>query len=216
MNQAELAALKQPISHYARVLYCLYLRPNAHDITGATAPIKNKAIGELLSDPHTRFTQGRQINKVISELVEAGLVAINPKTDLSRSIQDQRLVLPLLNIKDDKFEALHNNTISMHLKWLPDQLLYKELAAMVGLLATDYDLEDVGEFITYWMGRPQRRFTPFQWTQKFVMQRKQAAQRHNMKHTSMVIGSQQISTKANIIVDEKARELVNKYQSKSK
>lgn len=215
MNQAELAALQQPISHYARVLYCLYLRPSAHDITGATAPIKNKAIGQLLSDVHTTFTQGRQINTIIGELVEAGLVTINPQTDLSRSIQDQRLVLPLLNIKDDEFEALHGATSSMHLKWLPDESLYNELAAMVGLLAKDYTLEDVGEFIAYWMGRPQTRLTPFQWTQKFVLQRKQSAQRHSTKATTTTIGTQQINTKANVIVDDKARALVEKYQPKS-
>lgn len=214
MNQAEITALQQPISHYARVLYCLYLRPIANEITGATGPIKNKVIGQLLSDSHMTFTQGRQINNIISELIDVGLVTINPKTDLSRSIQDQRLVLPLLNIKDDDYEALHGKTISMHLKWLPDESLYNELAAMVGLLAKDYTLEDIGEFIAYWMGRPQTRLTPFQWTQKFVLQRKIAAQRHGTKATSAIVGSQQVETKPNVIVDDKARLLVEKYQPK--
>lgn len=212
MNQAELNALQQPISHYARVLYCVYLRPHANVLSGASEPIKNKAIAQLLEDQHTNFSQGRLINSVIQELVDVGLVNINPKTDLSRSIQDQRVALPLMVLKDDEYLTLHGELSPIHAQWLPDEQLYQELAALVGLLDKQYSLEDVGEFVTYWLGRPQNRFTLFQWTQKFVLQRKQFAQRGSKQQSAQtLIGSQQVNTTAGIVADDKTRALVEKY-----
>jgi len=212
MNQAELHALQQPISHYARVLYCMYLQPHANVLSGASEPIKNKAIGKLLGDQYNTFTQGRQINSVIQELIDVGLVNINAKTDLSRSIQDQRVALPLMVLKDDAYQILHGAIAPMHGQWLPDETLYQELSSLVGLIDKSYTLEDVGEFVAYWLGRPQNRFTLFQWTQKFVLQRKQFAQRGNRQQAAQtVIGSQQVKTTAGIVADDKTRALVEKY-----
>ena len=212
MNQAELNALHHSISHYARVLYCVYLRPHANDLSGASEPIKNKAIGQLLGDQYNTFTQGRQINSVIQELIDVGLVNINAKTDLSRSIQDQRVALPLMVLKDDAYHVLHGAVAPMHTDWLPDETLYKELSSLVGLIDKNYTLEDVGEFVAYWLGRPQNRFTLFQWTQKFVLQRKQFAQRGSRQQTAQtVVGSQQVKAAAGIVADDKTRALVQKY-----
>lgn len=212
MNQAELHALQHSISHYARVLYCVYLRPHANSLSGASEPIKNKAIGQLLGDEYKSFTQGRQINSVIQELIDVGLVNINAKTDLSRSIQDQRVALPLMVLKDDAYEVLHGAVSPMQPDWLPDETLYQELSSLVGLIDKSYTLEDVGEFVAYWLGRPQNRFTLFQWTQKFVLQRKQFAQRSSRQQTvQTVIGSQQVKVTAGIVADDKTRALVEKY-----
>ncbi len=212
MNQAELHALQQPISHYARVLYCVYLRPHANSLSAASEPIKNKAIGLLLGDEYKSFTQGRQINSVLQELIDVGLVNINAKTDLSRSIQDQRVALPLMVLKDDAYHVLHGAVSAMQPDWLPDETLYQELSSLVGLIDKSYTLEDVGEFVAYWLGRPQNRFTLFQWTQKFVLQRKQFAQRSSRQQTAQtLIGSQQVKVTAGIVADDKTRALVEKY-----
>lgn len=149
---------------------------------------------------------------MIQELIDVGLVNINAKTDLSRSIQDQRVALPLMVLKDDAYQILHGAIAPMHGQWLPDETLYQELSSLVGLIDKSYTLEDVGEFVAYWLGRPQNRFTLFQWTQKFVLQRKQFAQRGNRQQTAQtVIGSQQVKTTAGIVADDKTRALVEKY-----
>lgn len=212
MNQAELAALKQPISHYARVLYCLYLRPEANQLTGASPAIDYKQISQLLSDTQTQFDQGRQINLILHTLLDVGLISVNDKTNLLSSVQDQRVTLPLMILKDDEYQLLHGVTQAMQQSWMPEAELYTELAQLIGLIDSTYTQEQVGEFVAYWLGRPQSRFSRFQWTQKFVLQRKQFAQRSSQQQTAtQTIGTQTVTASAGISTDANTRALVEKY-----
>ena len=79
----------------------------------------------------------------------------------------------------------------------------------------EYNEEDVGEFIAYWLGRPNALFSEFQWTQKFAytMKRKRVASGYE---PTRKIGSQQVKVAPGIEADDNARKLVEKYATSTK
>lgn len=102
---------------------------------------------------------------------------------------------------------------SMTLEWVPDLDSYLQMAQMVGLIDKGYTDEDVGEFKLYWCGRPETQKTPYQWHQAFVMnmKRKRTAYGQGRKQ---VVGGQLVTPKAELVVDDNARALVEKYGRK--
>ena len=213
MKTAELIALKTRLSNEARALYCLILRPTANHQTGATSELNYKEIIALLNACEVKITLGRQVNKLIKELQQAGLVIIPESISIDKSLNKKRLSLPLLTIQDDQYQLLHKQRSSMISTWTPDADLFKELAQLVGLIDKEFNNDDVGDFVAYWLGRPESQFSQFQWTQKFVTQVKQ---RRLAKQTMPVkrVGSQLTTAKSGIEVDDNARKLVEKYATK--
>lgn len=102
----------------------------------------------------------------------------------------------------------------MSLDWVPDNESFVQMAQIVGLIDKEYTTEDVGEFVLYWMGRTHVHCTPYQWHHKFLMnmKRKRTARGHVNKQ---VVGHQLVTPKAEIVVDDNARELVKKYGKQS-
>ncbi|MBT0586714.1 DnaT-like ssDNA-binding domain-containing protein [Alteromonas oceanisediminis] len=213
MNDAEYSALLQPISNAARVLYVLGLRPNAHKTTGASEPLNYKALMSLLSDGTTEFTLGRHINRCLKELADIGLISLPDNLDIEKSLNKQHVVLPLVAVPTKPFQDLHGHKDSMHSTWQPCSELAKELAQLTGLIDTQYTSEDVGEFVAYWLGRPDTLLTQFQWTQKFIsfLKMRRSARSGSTKKQ---VGSQLTSPTSGIEADENARKLVEKYATK--
>lgn len=210
MNQAELHALKQALSNDARVLYCLALRPQADHQNGQTPALNYKSLLRLLNGKEQKFTLGRQLNLLLHELMEAGLVYADPALDLERSLNGKALHLPLINIATDNYSSLHHHCCAMSLDWQPDEKLYSDLAQLMGIIDQQYEQHELGDFIAYWSGRPQNQYSLFQWTQKFV---------YNIKHKRLAkgatlkqkVGNQLVQPKAEIVADENAKKLVEKY-----
>jgi hypothetical protein len=98
----------------------------------------------------------------------------------------------------------------MHFDWVPDNDSFVQMAQMVGLIDKDYTTEDVGEFVLYWMGQSHKQFTAYQWHQKFVMNMKRKRTARGFS-TKKVVGNQLVTPKAEIVVDDNARALVEKY-----
>ena len=213
MNNAEINALKSTLSNEARVLYCLVLRPNANGQTGASDTLNYKHVTTLLNATETKIELGRQINRLVKELQQAGLISVPQNVDIDKSLNGKQVLLPLVLLKDDKYQQLHQTRMPISLNWVPDESLFTELAQLVGLIDKDFSDEEAGEFTAYWLGRPESLFSPFQWTQKFVSHLKQ---RRLAKHTRPVkkIGSQLTTAKSGIEADENARKLVEKYSTK--
>lgn len=213
MNDAEYTALQQPLSNAARVLYLLGLKPTANQHTGATQPLINKNLMELLNGKEQTYTLGRQINALVKELANAGLVSVPVSVDIDKSLNGQQLELPLLVIDDEDFVTLHQTTTSMHIEWQPKEQLFKQLCQLVGLIDQTAETDEIGDFVSYWLGRPQTQLTQFQWTQKFVSHLK----RHRMTRQTGIkkqIGSQTVNATSGIQADENARKLVEKYATK--
>lgn len=213
MNEAEISALKSSITNEARVLYSLILRPGVNTQTGASDSINYKNIMSVLNATDQKIALGRQINSLIRELQQAGLVSLTHSVDIEKSLNGKQISLPLVLIKNDKYHQLHQQKTSLALDWQPDESLFVELAQLVGLIDKHFNDEEKGEFIAYWLGRPESLFSPFQWTQKFVShlkQRRLAKQGGPVKK----IGSQLTTAKSGIEADENARKLVEKYSTK--
>jgi hypothetical protein len=103
--------------------------------------------------------------------------------------------------------------LSMSFDWQPDEETFMQLAHMTGLIEKSYLPEDVGEFVAYWFGRAHVMRTPYQWNLTFVqnMKRKRTAfGQANRK----VVGTQLVTPKAELVVDDNTRQLRDKYGKK--
>lgn len=210
LNQVEISALNQALSNDARVLYLLGLKPKVEPNNGNTPPLNYKDILVMLNAKESKFTLGRQVNALIKELLQAGLVNFVQETDLSKSFNGKVLVLPLLMIEPDDYSQLHLKWQKMTLGWGPNQKLYEDLAKLVGIIDKHYSEHELGDFVAYWLSRPEANFSQFQWTQKFVFNVKQKRLAKGLKPVHKV-GNQIVSAKAGVTADENAKNLVAKY-----
>jgi DNA replication protein DnaT len=215
LNQGEQNALKQALSNDARVLYLLGLKPQVDQESGKTAPLNYKEILGMLNAAQAKYSLGRQVNGLIKELLQAGLVNFVQETDLGKSFNGKILVLPLLMIKPDEYSQLHLQWQKMSLSWVPNQKLYEDLTKLVGIIDSQYGEHELGDFVAYWLGRPEANFTQFQWTQKFVFNVKQKRLAKGIKPIHKV-GNQVVTVKAGVTADENAKNLVAKYSTKNK
>jgi DNA replication protein DnaT len=213
INQAEQSALQQALSNDARVLYLLGIKTTADSKTGLTLPLNYKNLIKLLNAKEERFTLGRQINSLIKELLNIGLVTFEHEVELNHSFNGKTLVLPLMLMKKDDYSKLHLEWQSMHMAWQPDTDLLSDLAKLMGIIDQEYSIQELGEFISYWLSRPESHFTQFQWTQKFVFNLKHKRLAHGVKNVHKV-GQQIVSVKAGIVADDNAKKLVEKYSKK--
>lgn len=215
INEAEHSALLQGLSNDARVLYLLGIKPETNKTSAKSAPLNYKNLIKLLNAKEEKFNLGRQINSLIKELVNVGLVSFETEVELNHSFNGKTLILPLMLIKIDDYSKLHVNWQSMHLNWQPDTKLLQDLAKLMGIIDYDFTDNELGDFIAYWLGRPESHFSQFQWTQKFVFNLKHKRLAHGIKNVHKV-GQQISKVKAGIVADENAKKLVEKYSNKNK
>lgn len=214
MNIVETEALKQALSNEARVLYSLYLRPlwtqNSQKIT-----IKNKAVLFLLNTKEKRITLGRQITELFVELSEVGLVKFESDIDFSKSLNNKQVELPLSQIpKNINSNELHQQHQAITIDWRPSTDYFDMLCKLVGVIEIDYGADELGEFIAYWLGRPEMTQTPYQWTQKFVLQLKQRRMKNPRTYGQSKTGHQWVTPKAGLVFDQNVEKLVNQYSEK--
>jgi len=210
LNKAEQAALLQSLSNDARVLYILGIKPTAAQSSGITSPLNYKSLLSVLNTKEEIFTLGRQVNSLIKELLSVGLICFQDEVELNHSFNGKVLILSLTTMKVDEYSKLHLNWHTMRLDWLPDQKLISDLAKLVGIIDYEYTTSELGDFIAYWLGRPESQFSEYQWTQKFVFNLKKMRLAHGFKSVQKV-GQQIVQTKAGILADDNAKKLVAKY-----
>lgn len=210
LNKAEQTALLQPLSNDARILYILGIKPTADEVSGATSPLNYKSLLSILNAKEEKFTLGRQVNSLVKELISIGLVNFQNEVELNHSFNGKTLVLPLTTMKVDEYSKLHLNWHTMYLDWHPNQKLISDLAKLVGIIDYEFTTSELGDFIAYWLGRPESQFSEYQWTQKFVFNLKKMRLAHGFKNVQKV-GQQLVQTKAGILADENAKNLVAKY-----
>lgn len=212
MNNAELKALQRPLTNDARVLYMLGLRPGADEKTGKTKKINYRELLHLLngSQDEGTYQRGRQINSLLKLLEQAGLLSLPADKDFEHTLNGVSLTLPLVVIDANAFERLHRHHEPMTKQWVPNHALYLEIAELLGIIDKHYDENDIGEFIAYWMGRPEAVFSLFQWTQKFTyaMRKKRLIDGYTLRRQ---VGHQHVSVEASVEADDNARKLVEKY-----
>lgn len=218
-TEAEYHALTSSLSNDCRVLYCLGLRPTANSTTGITEPVNYKFLITLLNGNHQteeKYTRGQQINSILTELEQQGLIALQGNITLSESLSGQRLLLPLFCQNQNDYTHLHRQHTAIHGRWRPDPALFTDMADLLGLIDRDFNDEDIGEFVAYWLGRPDAVYSHFQWTQKFAYAMKRKRTATPSYTTTKKAGTQQVPIAPGIEADDNARKLVEKYAAKKK
>jgi hypothetical protein len=218
VNELELTALKQALSNEARVLYCLWLRPKLES-SSYKVSINNKSIISLLNAQHTKITLGREISALFKELYHAGLIEIEGEHSFEKSLNKQivRLCLSGINVNLEDV-SLHQQHHKMSVSWRPQEELFSQICQLVGVIELNYNADELGEFIAYWLGRPEIQQSQYQWIQKFVLHLKQRRIRQpsTQSNTSQSkVGHQWVSPKAGIEFDDNVKKLVSKYSESS-
>lgn len=168
MTPAEYSALEHPrLSHPARTLYCLQLRRIwlEHQPRVINYPVLGRALAIVdPSDPSGFSFQvnARQLTGLLDELVMAGLLECEQSGE---HYHQQTFRLPLL--EEETSSPLPQRPFPMHLQWRPDDAL-PALARLCGVIDCSYGEEELGEFIAYWLGRPEVFENQHQWMLKFV------------------------------------------------
>ncbi len=129
----------------------------------------------------------RQLTELFDELMEAGLLQVEAQPE-SEHYHQCPFQLPLLTQK--LRSPLPERPFQMHLQWRPDEEL-PALARLCGVIDASYSEEDLGEFIAYWLGRPEVFDSQHQWMLKFIRALK--TRRYTRRKPMEVQGYQQVT-----------------------
>ena len=212
MNALELESLQTPLSNLARVLYCVYLRPQlSQDSIQVT--INNNAVLALINNKKQVLRLGKQVNALLKELHNVGLIDAGNEPDFSKSFHNQQVSLPLSSLpqslEDPQFHSQHR---AMRLDWRPAQGIFEDLCHLVGVIEKTYSADELGEFIAYWLGRIDTQCTEYQWTQKLVIHLKQRRQRLPLSQQKTATGHQYVTPSAGIVFDDNVKKLIEEYK----
>ncbi|MFT5900204.1 MAG: DNA replication protein DnaT [Glaciecola sp.] len=223
MNSLELDALQLSMSNHARALYSIYLvskcdgkntDSNANPVGSITLSYKD--IMQFLNSKEELVTLGRQVNSLLKELDSVGLISIGIDQSYKRSLNNQVIQLPFRVPKDISsiVTDAHQGFIKMNVSWRPDATLFEQLCQLVGVIDKGYSADEIGEYIAYWLGYPEKQFTAYQWTQKFVLNLKQRRQRQPVNKEQTKVGHQWITPEAGLEIDDNVKQLIEKYSGK--
>ncbi|MGL4714710.1 MAG: DnaT-like ssDNA-binding domain-containing protein [Aeromonas sp.] len=193
MTPAEYSALAHPkLSHPARSLYTLQLRRLVleHQRAQLNYPELGRALAVVNPGEPGGFSfqvNARQLTELFDELMEAGLLQIAAQAE-SEHYHQCLFQLPLLTQK--LRSPLPERPFQMHLQWRPDEEL-PALARLCGVIDASYNEEDLGEFIAYWLGRPEVFDSQHQWMLKFIRALK--TRRYARRQPTEVKGYQQVA-----------------------
>ena len=191
MSPQEYLLLNQPrLSHPARTLYYLHLRRLANQQQPVLINYPELGRALAVEDPSAAGgfsyqVNARQLTQLLDELIQAGLIQLSTSPS-SEHYHQQYATLPLVSAPTT---PLAQQSFAMHTEWQPDHQ-FVGLCQLCGLIDPRYDEEERGEFIAYWLGRPERFATQHQWMMKFVKMLK--SRRYQRRQTDSV-GYQQTS-----------------------
>ncbi|NHI00389.1 DnaT-like ssDNA-binding domain-containing protein [Oceanimonas sp. MB9] len=213
MTPAEYQALTSPrLSHPARSLYLLYLRHQARG--DETQPLDYPSLGRALAvqgegEYRYRVTPAG-LTELIDELQQAGLLVLQQRAH-PQHYHGARFRLELKRLQG--LTPLPVRQFAMHPDWRPDEQL-DGLARLCGLLDSRYDDTELGEFIAYWLGRPEVFENQHQWMLRFVRQlKKQRALRRDTNPAPATGYQQQAApTSTDTGPSKRAREMMEEAQ----
>jgi hypothetical protein len=226
MNPAEYTQLCSPrLSHAARTLYYLYLRRQA-DQDGCVL-ISYPELGRAIAveDPLVpggfRFqVTASGLTELFNELISAGLLELQTSAQRTGHYHHSRMNLPLIGSKQTAL-PVPSGASPMTLDWRPDRE-FETLSKLCGLRSAIYDEDELGEFIAYWLGYPEKYATAHQWMLKFIRTLK--ARRYNknvqdqMMNKNLPTQAQSDEMKMQQGPSPRAKELIEqaaKFNSKS-
>lgn len=151
MNATESARLTQLcLSHEARSLYLLYLRPRIErgiDFFGLNE------IASYLENRSESFpvpADPALAQRVMAELEAAGFIA---RTDRTLPFDGQRLSFPLFA---STLDQIPERPFPMTSEWRPGPS-FAQACLVCGLADQDFDDHELRAFISYWASKPEKR-----------------------------------------------------------
>ena len=211
MTPTEYLQLSNPrLSHPARTLYCLHLRRQAG--TGAPVILNYPELGRALAveDPQQPGGFAYQVNasqltRLVDELQTAGLLTLLHRPQVEH-YHGAEFSLPALKSVGTQ-EPLQQPARAMHAQWRPGDGFH-DLARLCGLLESQYAEEELGEFIAYWLGRPETFASEHQWMLKFIKALK--ARRYTRTPTTPMVGTgyQQVTAQPDSSPSPRALEMI--------
>ncbi|WP_375055339.1 DnaT-like ssDNA-binding domain-containing protein [Zobellella sp. DQSA1] len=207
MTPAEYQALTSPrLSHPARSLYQFYLRHSARgDHTQALDyPSLGKALAVQGEGEFRYRVTPVELTALVDELLEAGLLSPQAKPN-PQHYHGAVFLLPLKRLQG--LAPLPSRQFAMHPEWRPDDQ-FDGLARLCGLLDSHFDDTELGEFIAYWLGRPEVFENQHQWMLKFVRKLKNQRSVRRVPAPQDSNGYQQIPAKVDSGPSKRAREMM--------
>lgn len=211
MTPAEYQALTSPsLSHPARSLYQFYLQHQA--LGDKTQPLDYPLLGKALTvqgqgDYRYRVTPAT-LTELVEELMTVGLLSVqhNPHP---QHFHGAVFLLPLKNLQG--LTPLPSRQFAMHPDWRPDQQ-FSGLARLCGLLDCTIDETELGEFIAYWLGRPEVFENQHQWMLKLVRKLKNQRSIKRAPAPSTESSYQQLPTKIETGSSKRAQQMMAEAQ----
>ncbi|PSJ46814.1 DnaT-like ssDNA-binding domain-containing protein [Zobellella taiwanensis] len=207
MTPAEYQALTSPqLSHPARSLYLLYLRQQARG--ELTQPLDYPGLGKALAvqgEGHYRYrVTPAELTALVDELCRAGLLSLHDRPH-PQHYHGARFRLALKQLAG--LAPLPSRQFAMHPEWRPDDQ-FDGLARLCGLLDSHFDETELGEFIAYWLGRPEVFENQHQWMLKFVRKLKNQRSLRRTPEPGEPAGYQQGPPAAAAGPSKRAREMM--------
>ncbi|WP_108652921.1 DnaT-like ssDNA-binding domain-containing protein [Dongshaea marina] len=170
MTPAEYQALDDPtLPHAARTLYCMQLRRHA-DGSGRVGPILYPEIGKALavreknSQEFSFQINASQLTELFEQLMSSGLLILAGESPVEH-YHGASFELPLL--RQSPQSPVPQQQFAIHLEWRPDSG-FATLAKLCGLSDPNFAEEELGEFIAFWLGRPDVFKNQHQWMIQFI------------------------------------------------
>ncbi|MFD1009049.1 DnaT-like ssDNA-binding domain-containing protein [Oceanisphaera ostreae] len=207
MTPAEYQALTSPkLSHPARSLYQLYLQHQARgDQTQALDyPVLGKALAVQGDGGYRYRVTPATLTELIDELLAVGLLSLleNPHP---QHYHGAVFSLPLKRLQG--LVALPSRQFAMHPQWRPDEQ-FDGLARLCGLLDSHIDETELGEFIAYWLGRPEVFENQHQWMLKLVRKLKNQRSIKRVSAPQPDAGYQQLPVKTDSGPSKRAQQMM--------
>ena len=190
MNPAEYTQLCSPrLSHAARSLYYLYLRRQADQNGNVLVSYPELGRAIAVEDPLTPGgfcfqVTAAGLTALFNELIAVGLVAQQTAEPHTGHYHLSSMTLPLATATQAPSLPMAAGAYPMTLDWRPGKE-FDTLSKLCGLRSAIYDEDELGEFIAYWLGYPEKYATAHQWMLKFIRTLK--ARRYNKNHQIPVI-----------------------------
>ncbi|MGO4998687.1 DnaT-like ssDNA-binding domain-containing protein [Oceanisphaera sp. W20_SRM_FM3] len=211
MTPAEYQALTSPtLSHPARSLYQLYLQHQA--LGDKTQPLDYPLLGKALTvqgkGEYSYRVTPATLSGLVEELMAVGLLSLqhNPHP---QHFHGAVFSLPLKHLQG--LAPLPSRQFAMHADWRPDQQ-FAGLARLCGLLDSSLDEIELGEFIAYWLGRPEVFENQHQWMLKLVRKLKNQRSIKRTPAPSSESSYQQLPTKIETGPSKRAQQMMAEAQ----
>lgn len=190
MTPTEYLQLSSPrLSHPARTLYYLHLRRQAG--SGAPVILSYPELGRALAveDPQqisgfSYQVNASQLTRLLDELQEVGLIRLDTQPQ-ENHYHGATCLLPCLS-QTFQSAPLPQTAHPMLTHWRPGEAFH-DLAKLCGLLDSRFSEEELGEFMAYWLGRPETYATEHQWMLKFIKALK--ARRYTRTSITPMVGT---------------------------